>query len=154
MDDGLFVASEGSDVGIDMKRVRVAAQAIDESLVDVCLVVDDNIRLSVGTRRDGCALSRAFESTSSQGPRKDAAVNVVSWRFSSLLVDQIASDPVDQHCAFLSLVDDIDQLRAHPVGSSRLQSLVDHEKLLLAVEDAMELEVRQVGIAGHVDHRL
>lgn len=110
MNDGFFVASKGSDVGIHVKWVGITAEPINESLVDVGLVLDDNIRFSVGTGRNGSTLSRAFESTSSQGSGKDTAVNVIRRRFLSLLIDQISSDPIDQHCSLLALINDINQL--------------------------------------------
>lgn len=118
MDDGFFVAGESSDVGINVKWVWVTAQSINESLVDVGLILDDNIRLSVGTGRNAGTLPRAFKPTSSQCPGEDAAVNVISRRFLSLLTDQISSDPIDQHRSFLPLIDDINQLRTHLVGST------------------------------------
>ena len=87
-------------------------------MVDVGLVLDDNIRLSVGTGRNAGTLSGAFETTPSQGPGKNTAVDVISRRFLSLLIDQISSDPIDQHCSFLPLIDDINQLRTHLVCST------------------------------------
>lgn len=153
MNDGTFKACKGSDIGVNVKRVWIAVQSVKQCLIEESFVLDDDIRVSFGGRGDGGAFSIAFSTAASQASGKDAGIDIESGRLFSFFVDEISSFSAYQNCSlFGTLIDDVDHLGLHSVGGADFEAFVDHVKFFLAVENGVQFELGEVGIAEHANH--
>ena len=48
MNDGSFKTGKSSDIGIDVERVRVTVQSVEQGLIEESFVLDNNIWISFG----------------------------------------------------------------------------------------------------------
>lgn len=154
MDDGFFEASKGGYIGIDVKRIGVAVKPVEEGLIDEGLILEDYIWIAFGWGGNIGGLACSLEAAASECLGEDTPFDVVCLRLLTLLIYEVTSDPIHQNCSLLiSFINDVNKLVLHSIGTSNLQAFVDHMKSLLSVEDGVEFEVGQVGVADHVDHR-
>lgn len=48
MNDWTFVSSESSNVRVNMQRIRVSIQSVQQSLIDKGLILKNHIRVALG----------------------------------------------------------------------------------------------------------
>lgn len=136
---------------VDVQRIRVTVQSVENCLTWESLLLNHEVRLTLRKPRNRLQLPSRFYLTAPKCSREGIAIDVVSKAPLSVLSEKITRNPINQENPFaLSTVDDVDNLAFYLVLPSNSEFAMYHVESFLSMENGVEREVRKVLIVGYL----
>jgi len=136
MDDGPVETCGLSHVGVNMQRIDITCQSENQSLARICPILEDMVRISFGKIWYRLHYASSFGIETSDSPHEHTVINIESFFFLIFVIISVSRLSHIKESIF-ALIYGINGLDFHPVANTDFDTLVDHEKFFLGMQELM-----------------
>lgn len=143
MNYGLIEATERCHIGINVKRVGVFAQPVNEALVGICLDFELSIGSSIGRVGYRLRFIISFMSESSNSSDEVATINMISFIFFTSFSNfiKVLSDNNNSIFSFILAIKDFE---LSLIFSIKRNSFFDHVEFFFTMKQIVKRKLRKV----------